>query len=131
MSAGTVVASCAVAVVMAAGHGSGTMQQAREVERVLTRSGQAQSGQALQMEAQQAQPMKPVSAMEQPNPQTDARTATLAEALSERTSRRVKAMQAADDSDDALLAAVDNDISQGTAKALAPMADWMGDSANR
>ena len=37
----------------------------------------------------------------------------------------------ADDPDEQLLAAIDSDISQRTPTALAPMANWMGDSANQ
>ncbi len=131
MSAGAVAAACAVAVVIVAGHGSGPVQQARAVRLAPAQPDQARSGQAQSGQAQTAEQVKPESALAQTNAQTDAQTTTLAEALTERTARRAAAMQAGDESDEALLAAVDNDISQGTAKALAPMADWMGDSANR
>ena len=121
MSAGAVAAACAVAAVLLAGHGSGPGQQARAVRPV---------------EPMQAQPVKPESAMASADAGSDAQaqmqaTTQAAKQAETMPVRRAAAAQPADDSDEALLAAVDNDISQGTAKALAPMADWMGDSANR
>ena len=52
------------------------------------------------------------------------------QAVKSAVATRLSAKAAADKSDDALLAGVDSDIEQGTAKALAPMADWMSNSAN-
>lgn len=117
LAASAAVAACALAVVMLSGHGEHPQQVAlvHSVQKIA------------------AKPVK--SEMTAAEAGTSNRPQELQDAQSLQAVKREAAAQATDssaeDSDDALLAGVDNDIEQGTAKALAPMANWMSDSADR
>ncbi len=116
-AAGATVAACALAAVMlTSGH--------RTEMRPMAQSATVQ--QAAPSAADAAPAASTAAATESAS--TEEKPTTLEASLAPVVN---KAGGNAEDADEKLLAGIDSDIAQGTPKALAPMAGWMGDSAEQ
>lgn len=114
-AAGATVAACALAALMLT---SGHKTEPRQIAQAVA----VRQNAPPTAEATHAAPATTDSASRENQPTTlEASMAPISN----------KASGDADDSDEKLLAGIDSDIAQGTPKALAPMAGWMSDSAER
>ena len=113
-AAGATVAACALAAVMLSGGHRTEPQPTASVMRQAAPSAEDAKQNAAATTGESASPENRAVTL-------DAGTAQM----------RGRDSRDTEDADEELLAGIDNDIARGTPKALAPMAGWMSDSAER